>query len=122
MDKNAIDMDIKTYIDERIEESEKRYHLETHALKESIDLRLEALLNLIEKAERLLEVRLAGLNEWREQNKAQTAKHATKQELQSGIDIIKAEYDGRLKVVDALLISLMVLVIGGFLLHIGIGG
>lgn len=34
---------------------------------------------------------------------------------------MKAEYDGRLKVVDALLISLMVLVIGGFLLHIGMG-
>ena len=78
-------------------------------------------MNLIEKAERLLEIRLEGLNEWREQNKAQTAKHATKQELQSGIDIIKAEYDRRLKVVDALLISLMVLVIGGFLLHIGMG-
>ena len=44
MDKNTIDIDIKTYVDERIEESEKRYHLETHALKDSIDLRLTALL------------------------------------------------------------------------------
>jgi len=67
-------------------------------------------------------VRLAGLNEWREQNKAQTAKHATKQELQSGIDIIKAEYDGRLKVIEAILVSVVILVIGGFLLHIGMGG
>jgi hypothetical protein len=63
-----------------------------------------------------------GLNEWREENRQQTARHATKQELESGLGILRAEYDDRLKVIEALLVSIILIVIGGYLVHIGVGG
>ena len=120
--KVTMDIEIQAYVDARIAESEGRSHSECEALRETFDLRLRALFDLIEKAERLLEIRLAGLNEWREQNKQQTAKHATKQELEAGLGILRATYDSRLKVIEALLVSIILIVIGGYLIHIGIGG
>lgn len=63
-----------------------------------------------------------GLNEWREENRQQTARHASKQELEAGLGILRAEYDGRLKVIEALLVSIILIVIGGYLIHIGVGG
>lgn len=35
---------------------------------------------------------------------------------------MRAEYDGRLKVIEALLVSIILIVIGGYLVHIGVGG
>lgn len=120
--KATMDVEIQAYVDARIAESEGRSRLEVTAMRENFDLRWRALTDLIEKAERLLEVRLGGLNEWREENRQQTARHATKQELESGLGILRAEYDGRLKVIEALLVSIILIVIGGYLVHIGIGG
>jgi len=122
MGKDTMDIEIQAYVDAKVAESEKRSHLESEALRETFDLRLGALSNIVEKSEGILEIRLAGLNEWREQNKQQTAKHATKQELESGLGLLRAEYDGRLKVIEALLVSIVLIVMGGYLVHIGIGG
>lgn len=38
------------------------------------------------------------------------------------LGILRAEYDGRLKVIEALLVSIILIVIGGYLVHIGVGG
>lgn len=35
---------------------------------------------------------------------------------------MRAEYDGRLKVIEALLVSIILIVIGGYLVYIGVGG
>ena len=54
MGKATMDIEIQAYVDARIAESEGRSHSECEALRETFDLRLRALFDLIEKAERLL--------------------------------------------------------------------
>lgn len=117
-----LDLDLKIYIDERIEAIEREFCLKLNTLEENTNLRFKSIVDANEKHERLLEIRLNGLNEWREENRQQTARHASKEELESGLKIIRAEYNGRLKVLESLLVSLVVVVMGAILVHLKIGG
>ena len=64
------DVSLRDYVDSRIEAICHKFTIEIRSLKD-----------LINKAEGLLQIRLEGLNEWREQNKDIISKFITRVEL-----------------------------------------
>lgn len=76
---------LKEYFDSRIESICRKFTLEIRSIREAV-----------EKSERLLQVRLEGLNEWRAQNKDIIAKFVTQNE----IDLQIGRLDDRMRDLD----------------------
>jgi hypothetical protein len=101
---DSISLNLREYVDARIEELEKRILAKLHATNDAVS-----------KSERLLDVRLASMNEFRSQLTSQAGTFITRSELDLIIEREVAVRKSEIQALQAFVVALIVVVIGAFL-------